>query len=131
MTEIAEPSLRIGFDVTRTKAVLRAQSLYKSELAQLAAGFPAGCQRGLLVVELALEDFLVGLDALGTWPSPGDVEWEEALAELVGGVLDDADAAERILHERGWQVTLLPRTRWRRSWGQTGAQTSRLSSGAI
>ncbi|MEV6724048.1 DEAD/DEAH box helicase [Streptomyces xanthochromogenes] len=101
MTAGAEPSLRVGFDVTRTKAVLRASPQHQQELAQLAARFAASGRRELLAVEIALDDFLVGLEALGTWPSPQDVEWEEALADLVGGVLDDAESAERSLHEGG------------------------------
>ncbi|MFI5522368.1 DEAD/DEAH box helicase [Streptomyces platensis] len=101
MAEAVQPSLQIGFDVTRTKAVLRADTRYQSELTQLAARFPSGSRRGLLVVELELDDFLVGLDALGTWPSPEDVEWEEALSELVGGVLDDAETAEQFLQGTG------------------------------
>ncbi|MEU3502137.1 DEAD/DEAH box helicase [Streptomyces hundungensis] len=96
-----KPSLWIGFDVTRTKAVLRAEPPYQKDLAQLAAQFPAGGQREPLATEIALDDFLVGLDALGAWPSPEDVEWEEALAELVGGVLDDAAIAEQSLHDGG------------------------------
>ncbi|MGW8728340.1 DEAD/DEAH box helicase [Streptomyces sp. NPDC055808] len=99
MTVGGEPSLQVGFDATRTKAVLRADHQYQHDLAQLAARFPASSRRELLAVEIALDDFLVGLEALGTWPSPQDVEWEEALAELVGGVLDDAESAERSLHE--------------------------------
>ncbi|MFD7167868.1 DEAD/DEAH box helicase [Streptomyces violascens] len=101
MTAGGEPSLRVGFDLTRTKAVLRAGAQYQKDLSQLAARFPASGRRELLAVEIALDDFLVGLEALGTWPSPQDVEWEEALAELVGGVLDDAESAERSLHEGG------------------------------
>ncbi|MEU2516407.1 DEAD/DEAH box helicase [Streptomyces syringium] len=91
------PSLRITFDTSRTKAVLRTVPAYKSDLAQLAARFSAGGQRGPLVAEITLDDFLVGIDALGAWPSPEDVEWEEALAALVGSVLDDAEAADNRL----------------------------------
>ncbi|MFF7687999.1 DEAD/DEAH box helicase [Streptomyces syringium] len=91
------PSLRITFDASRTKAVLRTVPAYQSDLAQLAARFPAGGQRGPLVAEVTLDDFLVGIDALGTWQSPDDVEWEEALAALVGSVLDDAEAADSSL----------------------------------
>lgn len=101
MTAGGEPSLSIGFDVTRTKAVLRVGPGHQQDLAQLAARFPATGQRELLTTEIALDDFLVGLDALGSWPSPQDVEWEEALAELVGHVLDDAESAERSLHDGG------------------------------
>ncbi|TKA00173.1 DEAD/DEAH box helicase [Actinacidiphila oryziradicis] len=100
MTNAGEPSLRIGFDVTRTRAVLRTVPEYQSDLAQLVARFPATAQRALLSAEIALDDFLVGLDALGSWPSP-DVEWEDALAQLVGSVLDDADTAEQRIHDGG------------------------------
>ncbi|MGW7550757.1 DEAD/DEAH box helicase [Streptomyces rimosus] len=97
MADEQEPSLRIGFDVTRTKAALRVSPAHQSDLAQLAGWFPASTRSGPLAVEVDLDDFLVGLEALGTWPSPEDVEWEDALADLVGSVLDDAEAAEQAL----------------------------------
>lgn len=97
MTDSGEPSLRIAFDVTRTRAVLRAGEGHQADLAQLAARFPAGGQRGQLFAEIELDDFLVGIGDLGTWPSPEDVVWDDELAQLVGSVLDDADAAERHL----------------------------------
>ncbi|MFD7230553.1 DEAD/DEAH box helicase [Streptomyces sp. NPDC059881] len=99
MTDAGDPSLRIAFDVTRTKAVLRTNQHFRGDLAKLAARFPASAQRGLLSAEIALDDFLTGLDALGAWPHPEDVEWEEALATLVGSVLDDAEAAEQRLQD--------------------------------
>ncbi|MFF9072277.1 DEAD/DEAH box helicase [Streptomyces sp. NPDC014872] len=97
MNQAGEPSLRIAFDVTRTRAVLRAGDGRQTDLAQLAARFPAGGQRGPLFVEIELDDFLVGIGELGTWPSPEDVDWDDELAQLVGGVLDDAEVAERQL----------------------------------
>ncbi|MDQ0943188.1 DEAD/DEAH box helicase [Streptomyces sp. V1I1] len=100
MTE-TEPSLRIGFDVSRTKAVLRVGEQYRRELTRLAARFPAGGQRGPLAMELTLDDFLVGIDVLADWPHPDSVAWEDELAALVGGVLDDADLAEQRLQEPG------------------------------
>jgi SNF2 family DNA or RNA helicase len=90
-----EPSLHIGFDMTRTKAILRTVPDYQSELAQLVSRFPMGGQRSVLTAEIALDDFLTGIGELGSWSAPEDVAWEEALAELVGGVLDDAEIAER------------------------------------
>ncbi|MFF4095787.1 DEAD/DEAH box helicase [Streptomyces sp. NPDC001834] len=99
MNQAGEPSLRIAFDVTRTRAVLRAGDGRQTDLAQLAARFPAGGQRGPLFVEIELDDFLVGIGELGTWPSPEDVDWDDELAQLVGGVLDDAEVAERQLAE--------------------------------
>ncbi|MEU3373827.1 DEAD/DEAH box helicase [Streptomyces sp. NPDC006660] len=99
MTETLPPSLWLGFDVTRTKAVLRAAEPYRDELTRLAARFPGGGQRGPLSMELTLDDLLVSIDVLADWPYPDTVEWEDALAELVGSVLDDADRAEHRLHE--------------------------------
>ncbi|MGW2187644.1 DEAD/DEAH box helicase [Streptomyces sp. NPDC001719] len=107
MTASGVPSLRIGFDVTRTKAVLRTTPQYKNDLVQLAARFPTGGQRGPLFAEITLDDFLVGIDALAVWPSPDDVEWEEDLAALVGGVLDDAATADRRLHGEAADTTVV------------------------
>ncbi len=107
MTASGVPSLRIGFDVTRTKAVLRTTPQYKNDLVQLAARFPAGGQRGPLFAEITLDDFLVGIDALAVWPSPDDVEWEEDLATLVGGVLDDAATADSRLQGEGADTTVV------------------------
>ncbi|MEV8566734.1 DEAD/DEAH box helicase [Streptomyces sp. NPDC051322] len=108
MSQGEEPSLRITFDVTRTRAVLRAGRGRQSDLAQLAARFPVG-QRGPLTAEIDLDDFLVGISELGSWPSP-DVDWDKDLAQLVGGVLDDADTAERQLQGDGTTLeqTILP-----------------------
>ncbi|MGW0902662.1 DEAD/DEAH box helicase [Streptomyces sp. NPDC002853] len=99
MTAVAEPSLRLAFDVTRTRAVLRAAHGHEGDFARLAARYPAGGQRTLLSVEVDLDDFLVGLEALSAWPTPDTVEWEEGLAALVSDVLDDADRVERRLQE--------------------------------
>ncbi|WP_406419812.1 DEAD/DEAH box helicase [Streptomyces sp. NBC_00842] len=97
MTVKAEPSLQIGFDVSRTKAVLRAGEPYRSDLTRLAARFPGGGLRGRLTLELSLDDFLVGIDVLADWPHPESVKWDDEFGALVGGVLDDADQAERQL----------------------------------
>ncbi|MER5256288.1 DEAD/DEAH box helicase [Streptomyces sp. NPDC002855] len=95
----AEPSLRLAFDVTRTRAVLRAAQGHERDFAKLAARYPAGGQRTLLSVEVDLDDLLTGLEALSAWPAADTVEWEEELAALVGGVLDDAERAEQRLQE--------------------------------
>ncbi|MFD5031913.1 DEAD/DEAH box helicase [Streptomyces sp. NPDC058405] len=107
MTQPAEPSLRISFDVSRTKAVLRADEPFRAELNRLAARFPAGGQRGPLTLELSLDDFLVGIDVLADWPYPESVEWEDELLALVGSVLDDADQAERQLQQEPGTATAL------------------------
>lgn len=107
MTELAEPSLRIAFDVSRTKAVLRADEPFRAELTRLAARFPAGGQRGPLTLELSLDDFLVGVDVLADWPYPDSVHWEDELGTLVGSVLDDADQAERQLQQEPGGTAIL------------------------
>jgi hypothetical protein len=93
-----EPSLRIVFDVTRTRIVLRARVGLEGDFARLAARIAAGGQRGPLSAEIGLDDFLIGLSELGGWTHDG-VVWEEALAELVNSVLDDAATAERSLSD--------------------------------
>ncbi|MER6235098.1 DEAD/DEAH box helicase [Streptomyces clavifer] len=96
MTAAAEESsLHIGFDVSRTKAVLRAAEPYRGDLARLAARFPGGGLRGRLNLELSLDDFLVSIDVLADWPYPESVVWADELSALVGDVLDDADQAEQ------------------------------------
>ncbi|MEV6178952.1 DEAD/DEAH box helicase [Streptomyces sp. NPDC052015] len=99
MTAVAEPSLRIAFDVTRTRAVLRAARGFEGDFAKLATRFPSAGHRTLSSVEVDLDDFLTGLDALGAWPHADTVEWEPDLVALVSGVLDDADRAEQILKD--------------------------------
>ncbi|MFD9329124.1 DEAD/DEAH box helicase [Streptomyces sp. NPDC060065] len=98
MTVVAEPSLRVAFDVTRTRAVLRAARGFEGDFSKLAARFPASGQRTSLSVEIDLDDFLTGLDALAIWPHADTVEWDPDLIALVGGVLDDADRAEELLN---------------------------------
>ncbi|MFC8667281.1 DEAD/DEAH box helicase [Streptomyces sp. NPDC057199] len=108
MTTPAEPSLRIAFDVTRTRAVLRAAKGLEGDFAQLAARFPAGGQRTLLSIEVDLDDFLTGLDALAIWQHAETVDWEQDLATLVGGVLDDADAAEQRIQDPEFTGSITP-----------------------
>lgn len=97
MSELAEPSLRLGFDVSRTKTVLQAAAPYGSDLTHLAASFPEGVRLGLLTVEVPLDEFLTGIDALSEWPAAESVRWDDDLLALVSDVLDDADQAENYL----------------------------------
>lgn len=100
-TAAGEPSLQIGFDVSRTKAILRTTELCRSDLNRLASRFPGGGLRARLSLELSLDDFLVGIDSLADWPYPESVVWTDELGELVGEVLDDADQAEQRLQAPG------------------------------
>ncbi|MFF2044335.1 DEAD/DEAH box helicase [Kitasatospora sp. NPDC058170] len=94
---VGEPSLKLGFNVHRTHVVFRAGPEHQGDLGQLAARFPAGGQRGPLIAEIDLDDFLTGIGELATWPAPETVTWDQDLIDLVNGVLDDAERAERWL----------------------------------
>jgi SNF2 family DNA or RNA helicase len=91
---ITAPSLRIGFDITRTKAVLRTVAEHRTDLARLVARYSAGRMRGAEDAEIPLESFLAGIDDLADWPDPDGVSWDDDLATLVGDVLDDAGVVE-------------------------------------
>lgn len=92
----SEPSLRISLDVSKTRVVLRSRPGYEQDFADLAARIAPGGQRAPLVGEFDLDDFLDRLIELGNWHHD-DVEWDEALLQLVNSVLDDAEQAERTL----------------------------------
>ncbi|MFJ3629347.1 DEAD/DEAH box helicase [Streptomyces albidoflavus] len=96
MTEAAQYSLTVGFDITRTKVVLRASEPFQRDLASLAIRFSVGGQRSLLMAEVGLDDFLAGIEALADWPDE-NVEWDKELLALVESVMDDSDLAERQL----------------------------------
>ncbi|MCP2287375.1 DEAD/DEAH box helicase [Nocardia amikacinitolerans] len=89
-------SLRLSFDVTRTRVELRAVAAFREDFARLTARIAPGGQRGPLSAEIDLDDFLVNLSELATWTHP-DVDWDTDLMVLVNGVLDDADTVQRSL----------------------------------
>ncbi|MFC4374893.1 DEAD/DEAH box helicase [Nocardia halotolerans] len=90
------PSLRLSFDVTRTRVELRTTAAYQSDFARLIGRLAGTGKRGALSIEVDLDDFLVSLSELSTWIHPG-VNWDANLATLVTGVLDDTDAIQRRL----------------------------------
>ncbi|PVC70659.1 DEAD/DEAH box helicase [Streptomyces sp. CS081A] len=87
-------SLRLDFDETRTKVVLRTTEEHRDELVQLAARFRSGGQLGPVAAVVELNDLLGGLGALSSWPDASGVEWAPELQELVVGVLQDAQAVK-------------------------------------
>ncbi|WP_045746727.1 DEAD/DEAH box helicase [Actinoplanes rectilineatus] len=94
----ADVSLRLSFDVTRTRVVLRSHDGFRDEFASLTGRIAAGSQTSPLSAEVDLDDFLAAIGELTSWPDD-QVQWEDALANLVTGVLDDADVAqERLEH---------------------------------
>lgn len=99
MTSTSEQTgvaLRLSFDVTRTRVVLRTRSEFRDDFTRMVARLAVGAQSSPLSAEIDLDDFLVGIGELGTWTHE-PVEWEDALAGLVTGVLDDAATAEQRL----------------------------------
>ncbi|KJK55183.1 DEAD/DEAH box helicase [Saccharothrix sp. ST-888] len=108
MTEtIAEPSLRLGFDETRTRVILRVTRERQGDLIQLAGRFRTSSQQSELSVMVELDDLLTGLGKLRSWPYPADVEWDRELRDLVVGVVQDADAVKQQLEDPGrpWHVS--------------------------
>ncbi|QDN79461.1 DEAD/DEAH box helicase [Streptomyces sp. S1A1-7] len=92
-----EPSLVIGFDVTRTQAALRTVPECRGALGQLVASFPSGRMTDRLSAAVPIDGFLSSLSALGTWPLPDSVIWEDDFRLLVTEMLDTTDMAERLL----------------------------------
>ncbi|MGW3191841.1 DEAD/DEAH box helicase [Streptomyces ardesiacus] len=92
-----EPSLTIGFDVTRTQASLRTVPACRSALGQMIANFPSGRMTDRLSAAVPVDSFLASISALASWPEPESVVWEDDFRRLVTEMLDTADAAERLL----------------------------------
>ncbi|MFF7096614.1 DEAD/DEAH box helicase [Streptomyces rubradiris] len=93
---MTETSLRLEFDDSRTRVVLRTTEQYRQDLVQLAARFPTGGQLGPLSASVALDELLVNLPILSSWPDPAGVEWAVELRNLVSGVVKDS----RLVEER-------------------------------
>ncbi|MFI9251453.1 DEAD/DEAH box helicase [Streptomyces sp. NPDC053069] len=97
---VSEKSLRLGFDETRTRVVLRTTESFQQELVQLAARFRTGGQLGPLSASVSLDELLADLALLGTWSDPAGVEWADDLRELVSGVVQDAHTVQQRLAGR-------------------------------
>ncbi|WP_435611905.1 DEAD/DEAH box helicase [Streptomyces sp. bgisy159] len=100
MSSVSEKSLRLGFDETRTRVVLRTTESFQQELVQLAARFRTGGQLGPLSASVSLDELLSDLALLGTWSDPAGVEWADDLRELVSGVVQDAHTVQQRLAGR-------------------------------
>jgi len=93
-------SLRLGFDETRTRVVLRTTESFQQELVQLAARFRTGGQLGPLSASVSLDELLADLGLLSTWSDPAGVEWADDLRDLVSGVVQDAHTVQQRLAGR-------------------------------
>jgi len=90
-------SLEIGFGNGAAKARLRARSDREDDLRRLALKFRTGVQHMSGVLEVDIDDLLVNLVALATWPEPATVVWDQQLAALAADSAADAQAmGERI-----------------------------------
>lgn len=92
-----EKSLRLAFDETRTRVVLRTTGTYQPDLVQLAARFRTGGQLGPASASVSLDELLADLGVLSSWPDPAGVEWADDLRDLVSGVVRDAQTVQERL----------------------------------
>ena len=76
-----------------------------SALGALAARYPFSERVAAGLVQVPLDDFLVGLPNLRSWPWPDEVEWESALRDLVEAVYSDAKMAEARLEGKAVNLT--------------------------
>ncbi|MCY0934751.1 DEAD/DEAH box helicase [Streptomyces sp. H34-S4] len=92
-----EVSLRLEFDETRTRVVLRAGIGFADDLVQLAGRFRAGSHLGPGTAVADLTDVLTRVDQLASWPDQAGVEWAEDLRNLVISTIQDAAKVEQRL----------------------------------
>lgn len=85
-----EPTLNIGFGDHALIARLHASDGHEDELQRLAARFRSAHLRGRGVADVAVDDLLVNLAELATWPYPDSVSWQEDLAALARETTLDA-----------------------------------------
>ncbi|MEU1817907.1 DEAD/DEAH box helicase [Streptomyces roseifaciens] len=93
----AGTSLRLSFDETHTKVVLRTTDEYREDLVRLAARFRTGGQLGPLSASVDIDDLLADLNAISAWPHHTGVEWDPELRGLVLDVLQDAETVKKRL----------------------------------
>ncbi|MFE1270209.1 DEAD/DEAH box helicase [Streptomyces sp. NPDC058758] len=89
-----EPSLRLGFDETRTKVVFRTLADSQERLVRFIARYASGSHRGAQAAEVDLEEFLAQLTLLTHWHDPAGVSFAPDLRELAEGSVRDSQAVE-------------------------------------
>ncbi|GAA4538081.1 DEAD/DEAH box helicase [Amycolatopsis samaneae] len=92
-----QPTLVIGFDLTRTQAKLETVSRHRESLASLLAAFPSGQMTERLAAAVPIDEFIEGLESLTGWPEPESVAWEGTFRNLVMAMIRDAERSERFL----------------------------------
>ncbi|GHF99550.1 DEAD/DEAH box helicase [Streptomyces filamentosus] len=106
MADTGEPSLRIGFDETRTKVVFRSLADGQEHLVRFIARYSSGSQRGPQAAEVDLEEFLAQLTLLTHWHDPAGVVFSPDLRTLTEGSVRDSQAVEVRLQagQRGEEI---------------------------
>ncbi len=88
----SDPTLEIGFGDDLSAVRLRAGRGHDGELQRLATRFRTARLRGSGVVDVAVDDLLVNLAELATWPHPDSVSWKPDLAALAREATLDAQS---------------------------------------
>ncbi|MGV9323776.1 DEAD/DEAH box helicase [Streptosporangium sandarakinum] len=88
----SKASLEIGFGDGVARARLRARNDREGDLRRLALRFRTGIMRMSGELEVDVEDLLVNLIALASWPEPATVVWDPQLAALAADSAADAQA---------------------------------------
>ncbi|MFE9044277.1 DEAD/DEAH box helicase [Streptomyces sp. NPDC007818] len=94
MSGTGEPSLRVGFDESRTKVVFRSLADGQEHLVRFVARYASGTQRGAQAAEVDLEEFLAQLTLLRHWHDPAGVSFAPDLKDLAEGSVKDSQAVE-------------------------------------
>ncbi|KAB2371564.1 DEAD/DEAH box helicase [Actinomadura montaniterrae] len=102
---MAESSLEIGFGDGVIAARLRASAGYESDLRRLGLKFRTSVQRSPTTLEIEIDDLLVNLAALATWPAPETVRWDKQLAALATDSAADAQTVAQQLDPAADQVS--------------------------
>lgn len=93
----AQPSLTIGFSDSVTRARLLAAPGFESDLRGLGLRFRSSVQRSAGVIDVEVDDLLVNLLALATWPQPQTVAWDPHLAAVATDSTADASSVAQRL----------------------------------
>ncbi|MEU4572555.1 DEAD/DEAH box helicase [Nonomuraea sp. NPDC023979] len=99
MTETT-PSLEIVFGDAATMARFRVRDGFEDDLRQLVSRFRSAVQRSAGSADVDIDDLLVNLAELATWPEPSTVSWDPQLAALARDTtLDARSVADRLSGE--------------------------------
>ncbi|MEV5296489.1 DEAD/DEAH box helicase [Amycolatopsis methanolica] len=92
------PSLQLALGDDAVTARLRARAGCEEDLHRLAARFRSARSRTYGTVDLAIEDLLLNLAELTSWPEPETVAWDPELAALARDTAMDAQSVGSRLH---------------------------------